>query len=272
MTDPTIPANNPQMGDDFAAVYEATAHRITGPVSNTSLDLVGVGPGTRILDIAAGAGALSGAAAERGTTVLATDVAPGMVRRLAERLRPFRRCEARQMDGEALTVPDGSFDAAFSIFGVMLFSDWRRGLQEQPRVLRSGGKACVATWGEPPGGGPFIAMGAALRSVFPDLSPPLPPSGMLALSNADRLSAEMNAAGLSSVELHRIEGIWRGGVGDVYFEDTEALHGYMPPYAALDQADRERVRGAIRTFVAERCVGETIEFRTPVLVAIGYRI
>ena len=44
------------------------------------------------------------------------------------------------MNGEALTVPDASFDAAFSIFGVMLFSDWRRGLREQARVLRSGGK------------------------------------------------------------------------------------------------------------------------------------
>jgi uncharacterized membrane protein len=89
------------MGDDFAAVYEATAHRITGPVSNIALDIVGVGPGTRIVDIAAGAGALSGPAAERGAAVLATDIAPGMVRRLAERLRPFHRCEAREMDGEA---------------------------------------------------------------------------------------------------------------------------------------------------------------------------
>jgi hypothetical protein len=84
------------MGDDFAAVYEATAHRITGPVSNTALDIVGVGPGTRIVDIAAGAGAGSGPAAERGAAVLATDIAPGMVRRLAERLRPFHRCEARE--------------------------------------------------------------------------------------------------------------------------------------------------------------------------------
>ena len=99
MPDPTFPANNAQISDHFAAVYEATAHRITGLVSNTALDLVGVGPGTRILDIAAGAGALSGPAAERGATVLATDFAPGMVWRLAERLRPFRRCEARQMNG-----------------------------------------------------------------------------------------------------------------------------------------------------------------------------
>jgi hypothetical protein len=95
---------------------------------------------------------------------------------------------------------------------------------------------------------------------------------MLALSDAGRLSAEMSAAGLGSVQLHRVEGIWRGGVGDVYFEDTEGLHGYMQPYAALDQVDRERVRAAIRTFIAERCIGETVEFRTPVLVAIGCRI
>jgi ubiquinone/menaquinone biosynthesis C-methylase UbiE len=154
------------MGDDFAAVYEATAHRITGPVSNTALDIVGVGAGTRILDIAAGAGALSGPASERGAAVLATGIAPGMVRRLAERLRPFHRCEAREVDGEALAGPDASFDAAFSIFDVMLFADWRRGLREQARVLRSGGKACVATWGEPPGGCPFIAMSARSARSF----------------------------------------------------------------------------------------------------------
>jgi hypothetical protein len=82
----------------------------------------------------------------------------------------------------------------------------------------------------------------------------------------------MSAAGFGSLQVHRVEGIWRGGAGDVYFEDTEPLHGYMQSYAALDQADRERVRAAIRAFIAERRVGETVEFRTPVLVAIGYRI
>jgi hypothetical protein len=95
---------------------------------------------------------------------------------------------------------------------------------------------------------------------------------MLALCDADRLSAEMSAAGLGSLQVHQVEGIWRGGVGDVYFEDTETLHDYMQPYAALDQANRERVRAVIRTFIAKRGVGETVEFRTPVLVAIGYRI
>jgi hypothetical protein len=46
----------------------------------------------------------------------------------------------------------------------------------------------------------------------------------------------------------------------------------MQPYAALDEAGRERVRAALRTFIAEQCVGEIVELRTPVPVAIGYRI
>jgi hypothetical protein len=43
----------------------------------------------------------------------------------------------------------------------------------------------------------------------------------------------------------------------------------MQPYAVLDHADRERVRAGIRTFIADRCVGETVEIRTPVAVAIA---
>ncbi len=82
----------------------------------------------------------------------------------------------------------------------------------------------------------------------------------------------MSAAGLGSIEVHRVEGIRRGAVGDAYFEDTEGLNGYVQPYAALDQADRERIRVAIRKFIREWRVGETVEFRTPVLVAIGYRV
>jgi len=129
------------MGDHFAAVYEATAHRTTGPVSNTALVLVGVGPGTRILDIAAGAGALSGPAAERGPTVLAIDIAPGMVRRLAERLRPFRRCEARQMNGEALTVSGRKLRCC-------IFDLWRNAVfRLAPRSAGAGPRASLRRQG-----------------------------------------------------------------------------------------------------------------------------
>ncbi len=78
---------NPQMSDEFARIYEQAAHRITVPVSQAALDLNGdIGPGTLLLDIAAGAGALSVPAAKQGAAVMAVDVAPGMVRRLKAKL------------------------------------------------------------------------------------------------------------------------------------------------------------------------------------------
>ena len=271
MSEQASRAANPQMSDDFARVYEASAHRITGPVSVADLELVGVGPSTRLLDIAAGAGALSIPAAENGAKVTATDVAPGMVRRLAERLRTFPGCEAREMDGEALEFGAQSFDAAFSIFGVMLVSDWRRGLREQARVLRVGGKGCVATWRDPPGGGPFVLMALALRSIFPDRPPPSPPEGMAVLSDPGRLEAEMRAGGFDQVEVREIQSTWKGPAGDAYFKETEALHRYMRPYAALDESGRARVRSIIRSLLDERTVQGTVALPSAVLLAVGTR-
>ncbi len=260
------------MSDDFARVYEQMAHRITGPISLAALDMVGsVGEGTRVLDIACGAGALSIPAAQRGASVLAIDIAPGMVRRLAAKLEPFPGCEAREMDGEALEIEDGSFDVAFSIFGAMTFSDWRQGLREQARVLRYGGKGCVATWRKPPGGGPFMVLWSALQSVFPDRPPPAQPDGFMALSDPARLADELRESGFGDVEVHEVEGVWEGPRGDAYLEELRELHGYIRPYAALEPKDRAKVDDAIRALVGADASGDRISLRSPVLIAIGIR-
>jgi len=71
-----------------------------------TLDLAQVGRGSRIIDVAAGTGALALVAAKRGAHVLATDIAPNMVARAAERLAPFPDCEARVMDYKSLDAED----------------------------------------------------------------------------------------------------------------------------------------------------------------------
>ena len=263
-------ADNPFMTREFARVYERTGSRITGPIAFEALRRVGpVGPGVRVLDIAAGAGALGIPAAFSGATVLAIDIAPGMVDLLAERLAPFPDAKARVMNGEDLEIVDDSFDIACSIMGTSLFSDWRKGLREMARVLRDGGRGCVATWKTPPGGGPFMIMAQALREVFPDRKPPPPPEGFAALSDPARLDAEMMAAGFSHVETVEIEAIWKGPAGDAYLDELQALHGYMPPYAALDRDDRLRVDAAIRRIVEARAVDGGIRLASPVLIAVG---
>ncbi|MBY5865352.1 hypothetical protein HFN58_11120 [Rhizobium leguminosarum] len=89
-----------------------------------------------------------------------------------------------------LALEDEGFDATFSLIGASIFPDWRRGLAEQVRVTRTGGKACVATWRKLPGGGPFLVMAEALRAVYPNMAPPAPPEGFTTLADPDRLGTQ----------------------------------------------------------------------------------
>lgn len=265
-------AGSPHLGDRFAQVYELTAHRITGPVAVAALRLAGtIDAGTRVLDIAAGAGALAVPVAFGGASVLAVDIAPGMVNLLTQRLAPFPDATAAVMDGQALALEDGSFDLACSIFGVSLFNDWRKGLEEQVRVLRSGGKAVIATWKIPPGGGPFLVMGKAMRAVFPDRLPPAPPEGFVALSDPDRLVSALEAAGLVEVRVEEVQAVWQGAAGPAYLEELHELHRFMPPYAALDDAARREVDRAILQVIDAYAVDGRTRMVSPVLIATGIK-
>jgi SAM-dependent methyltransferase len=264
------PVDNPHMTDDFARVYELTGNRITAPAAMEAFIRVGpVGPGSRVLDVAAGAGALSIPAAFSGASVLAVDIAPGMENLLSERQRPFPDAEARVMDGQALDIEDASFDVAFANFVVHLFADWRTGLREMARVVRPGGQGCVATWQRPPGGGPFEIMAQALRAVFPDRAPP--PARFMAWSDPALLATELRSVGFADVRVERMQVGWRGPAGRAYLDELRHLHRYMAPYAALDEQDRRKVDDAILRIVGDVAKGDRVWIVSPVLLAVGTR-
>lgn len=269
---PEPAAEHPHMTDDFARVYERTANRNTGQIAAAALDRVGdVRWGTRVLDIAAGAGALSVPAALRGATVLAIDNAPGMINLLKKRLAPFPASRAQLMDGQQLDLEDRSFDATFSLLGAIFFPDWRRGLAEQVRVTRIGGKACIATWRQLPGGGPFLVMAEALRAVYPDMVPPAPPEGFTTLANPDRLHAALEEAGLCDLEIGEIEVFWEGPAGQSYLDDVRELHGYMGAYVMLDDKSRQRVDEKVLSVIDRIAVHDRVILRSSVNLAVGTR-
>ena len=99
--------------------YEALFEPLTSGFCEALLDHAGgVGADDRVIDVAAGTGALSLPVARTGASLLACDISPAAVQRLSDKLQPHANAETRVLDGEALDVPDGSFDAAFSAFGI----------------------------------------------------------------------------------------------------------------------------------------------------------
>ena len=101
----------------------------------------------RVLDVAAGNGNATLAAARRGCVVTSTDYVGSLLDRGAERAHAERLDVAFQVaDVEALPFADGSFDAVVSTFGVMFAPDHARSAAEMARVVRPGGRIGLANW------------------------------------------------------------------------------------------------------------------------------
>ncbi|HEY7377610.1 MAG TPA: class I SAM-dependent methyltransferase [Steroidobacteraceae bacterium] len=101
----------------------------------------------RVLDVAAGNGNATLAAARRGCHVVSTDYVPELLHRGAERARAERLdVEFHFADAEALPFEDASFDAVLSTFGVMFAPDHATSALELARVCRPGGRIGLANW------------------------------------------------------------------------------------------------------------------------------
>jgi ubiquinone/menaquinone biosynthesis C-methylase UbiE len=127
---------------DYALI--GTTLQIVGEDLCEALD---VRAGQSVLDVAAGNGNASLAAARRWCNVVATDYVPALLERARERAVADRlEIEFREADAEALPFADESFDTVVSVFGVMFTADQQRAAAELVRVCRPGGKIGLANW------------------------------------------------------------------------------------------------------------------------------
>jgi ubiquinone/menaquinone biosynthesis C-methylase UbiE len=101
----------------------------------------------RVLDVAAGNGNATLAAARRGCVVTSTDYVGGLLERGRERSRAEHfDVSFLEADAEALPFEDASFDVVLSTFGVMFTPDQQRAAHELARVCRPGGRIGLANW------------------------------------------------------------------------------------------------------------------------------
>ncbi|MDG2534671.1 class I SAM-dependent methyltransferase [Sphingomonas sp. HITSZ_GF] len=255
---------NPAHWDDTAATYERTAHPFTAQFAEEALARVTLTPETRVLDVAAGTGALALAAARSGAQIVATDFSPGMVARIAA--AGLANVEARVMDGQALDLPDASFDISFSIFGVIMFPDWRKGLAEMARVTRPGGLGVLATW-QSEGAATFLLLSQIRRRLFPKLDGKTRlPEGAVALGDPEWLSAAMVDAGFQAP---RIDVVVHDFELDVRQLDTpDELFGMSPDWLALDDDQRAAVVAEVRRMAEGRAI---LPIPSTALIAVAAR-
>ena len=170
----------------------------------------GLTAGMRFLDVGAGSGALAIPAARAGAQVVATDISPAMIERLAWRVRDERlgNLHARVMDGHALQFGDGAFDFAASQHGVSLFGDIDRGLRELVRVTRPGGRVVIVAFGPPPRAEFLTFFLGALHAAIPGFTgPPMdPPPLPFQVADPDAFTAKLTGAGLSDVAVEPV--VW----------------------------------------------------------------
>ena len=187
------------VADGYVEVTQAEL----APYSADAIELVAPAADAHVLDVACGPGTLALQVAPRVARVTAIDFAARMVEHLQGALDSggVANVEAHLMDGQDLSFDDASFDAAFSMFGLMFFPDRGKGLAELHRVVKPGGRVAIATWC-PIDESPAIAvLMKALRAAVPEL----PEADSIAgLNSAEQLNAELSAAGFSGIDVHTI--------------------------------------------------------------------
>jgi ubiquinone/menaquinone biosynthesis C-methylase UbiE len=198
--------------DDHVGVYEAVFEPLTNAFARRALDRLDLHPDDRLLDVGAGSGGAALIAATKGAHVLAVDASDRMVARLRERaaLQPTScRIKAEVMDGMALALPDASFDAALSVFGVILFPDAGLGMREIARVLKPGGRAPIVTWTATE----RYELAARLQGAIAQVRGPQPPPKALPAQLRFREEAAFRSllaeAGLLVQDIIQLEERWR---------------------------------------------------------------
>jgi ubiquinone/menaquinone biosynthesis C-methylase UbiE len=183
---------------DYAIV--GTTLQIVGETLCEALDLRA---GQKVLDVAAGNGNITLAAARRWCDVVSTDYVPALLERGRERAAAERLAiEFRQADAEALPFADASFDVVVSTFGVMFTPDQDKAATELLRVCKPGGKIGLANW-TPEG---FICQ--LFKSIGKHMPPPTGVKSPALWGTGERIT-ELFGAQASSIQLEQRDFVFR---------------------------------------------------------------
>jgi SAM-dependent methyltransferase len=220
---------------DYAVI--GTTLALTGELLCEAVDLR---PDQRVLDVAAGNGNATLAAARRWAEVTSTDYVAALLERGRERAAAERlNVTFQEADAEDLPFADGAFDVALSTFGVMFTPNQERAAAELLRVCRSGGKIGLANW-TPEG---FI--GQVFRTIGTYLPPPASVKSPALWGSEGRLR-ELFGAGISELRVKRRMFVFRYRSAEHWLQVFRSYYGpLLKAFAALDGAGQAGLAGEL---------------------------
>src|SRR4051794_13031755 len=239
------------------------------------LDMAGAGPGARVLDVAAGAGGQTLAAARRvgpDGHVLATDISSNILAFAERSAREagLGNVETRVVDGEQLDVPPGAFDAIISRVGFIYFPDQHAAFVGMRRALKPRGRLAGIVYSTPEANR-FFSIPISIirrRAGLPAPAPGQP--GPFSLGSPGVIEAAYERAGFADIEVRQISAPLRMGSAAEYTrfarESFGALHQML---AGLGESEREDAWSEIESELSQFESANGFEGPCELIIAAG---
>lgn len=250
--------------------------RWLGPATQTMFDMAGIGPGHHVLDVAAGAGEQTMAAAKRvgpHGRVLATDLSASILEFAASLAKEqgHGQVATQVLDGEALdTLPAGSFDAVISRVGMIYFPDPQKALAGMKHALRDGGRVAAMVYSTPEQNG-FFSLPVSIIRRRAQLGAPLPGQpGPFSFGGPGVLVSALEKAGFRDVQSVTVQAPVRlSSAADCLAFEKESFGALHQMLGDLSEAEKAETWAEIEQSLIQFEGPDGFEGPCEMIVAVG---
>jgi SAM-dependent methyltransferase len=241
---------------------------VTGPFGRLAMDRLSVASGERVLDIGCGTGPTAVEMARRvapGGAVRGVDISPSLIAAARERASRdgVDNVEFAVADAQTADLGAAAFDAVFSQFGVMFFSDPAEAFANLRRSVRDGGRIAFACWQAVTANEWMLVPGAAVVGVTGE-PPPMPAPGEpgpFSLADPDHVEHLLTGSGFRSIDVvpHSVEVEVGADRVDMVVDASSSIGVVRDVIASSDDPSfHEQLRSAIRAALLGRVQGDTL--------------
>lgn len=252
--------------------------RWLGPATETMFDMADVTRGSRVLDVAAGAGEQSLTAAKRvgpGGYVLATDLSPAILgyAEQSAKLAGLENMDTLEIDGENLVVLEATpFDSVISRVGLIYFPDQQKALGGMRQQLRDGGKVAAMVYSTAERNG-FFSIPVSIIRRRAKLPPPLPGQpGPFSLGVEGVLEKAFSDAGLRDIRVETLDAPVRlSSASECLQFEQESFGALHQMLSGLTDAEQDEAWAEIEEALGQYETDGHFEGPCEMLIAVGTR-